>query len=240
MQGIPLRDSGCFSHGNHCRDSSLPRSGSASWFWHVVMALGPSFLSVGLHVLICKWVWLDLTLGWALQKQLLRQGSVCSSLVKQGLPGKMGEGVGEPEQDPQARGRCRWWSSECQPYLSGSSPGGDAWPAAPSGEDSRLVRKDPCSCSPGIFWGHHSEDPHILRCLFWDWARASDMILAVRGYRRFSWDVFTAEAGSWSPFEPFILRRGTDYPRLHSMLVAGLRLHPASPGLSMMAQPRLR
>lgn len=173
MQGYPLRDSGCFSHGNRCRDSSLPRSGSASWFWHVVMALGPSVLSMGLHVLICKWVWLDLALGWALQKQLLRQGSVCSSLVKQGLPGKMGEGVGEPEQDGQARGRCRWWSSECQPYLSGSSPGGDAWPAAPSREDPRLVPKDPCSCSPGIFWGHYSEDPHILRCLFWDWARAS-------------------------------------------------------------------
>lgn len=31
---------------------------------------------------------------------------MCSSLVKQGLPGKTGEGVGEPEQDGQARGRC--------------------------------------------------------------------------------------------------------------------------------------
>lgn len=65
------------------------------------------------------------------------------------------------------------------------------------------------------------------------------MTLAVCGYRWFSWDVFTAEAGNWSPFEPFILRRGTDYPRSHK-LVAGLRLHPASPGLSMMAQPHLR
>lgn len=34
----------------------------------------------------------------------LRQGSVCSSRVKQGLPGKTGKGVGEPEQDGQARG----------------------------------------------------------------------------------------------------------------------------------------
>lgn len=66
------------------------------------------------------------------------------------------------------------------------------------------------------------------------------MILVVCGYRWFSWDVFTAEAGNWSPFEPFIWQRGADYPTSHSMLAAGLRLHPASPGLSMMAQPHLR
>lgn len=36
----------------------------------MVTAFEPSLLSVGLHALICKWVWLDLALGWALQKQL--------------------------------------------------------------------------------------------------------------------------------------------------------------------------
>ena len=63
------RDSGCFSPGNHCRDGSLTRSGSAPWFLHMVAGFEPS-LHEGLHALICKWVWLDLALGWALQKQL--------------------------------------------------------------------------------------------------------------------------------------------------------------------------
>lgn len=171
----------------------------------------------------------------------LRQGSVCSSRVKQGLPGKMGEGVGEPEQDGQARGRCSGSSTLSISHTSAAvhlevMPGLQPHPERTPDWYLRTLAPAALVYSGGTTM----QTPKYCGVCFGAGKEDQDMILAVCGYRWFSWGVFTAEAGNWSPFEPFIWQRGTDYPRSHSMLAAGLCPHPGSPGLSMMAQPHLR